>query len=206
MPDPNNYFIEEHDIVFQMICKAANTSMKWMLIDMFVAEKNQKKIIASHPNKKWKMLHKNEFSNSSLVIGFCRHPLDRIISCWKDKINGPKFHQGFNKYSNFFYHQMPFDDFVQNIIKIPKEKADQHFRLQTFDLNIDRIDHLVRFENIENDWNTARKMIKDHCGVTYPAMYHKNGSKKQSMKISSKSIKLIEEYYKDDYKILNYEN
>jgi len=184
--------------------------MKWMLIDMFVPN-NRKVEIAKAPYKFWPVCHKDDIPDDYLVIGFCRHPEDRIISCWKDKVNGKRFHQGFNRrHPGKFHHHMPFNEFVKQVATIPDAEGflcDQHFRSQTYDLKLNRVDELVRMESIRKDWDRARDMIFNHAKVAYPEIYHRNKtSKKETFEVSPETRKLIEQRYADDYKLLNYES
>jgi|11_taG_2_1085331.scaffolds.fasta_scaffold00421_9 hypothetical protein len=210
MADPNNYFIEEDNIIFQMICKACNTSMKWLLIELFEKDNRKHSQIALNPSLKWKMLDTKEFSNNSLVIGFSRHPEDRLISCWKDKVNGVRYHKGFDRrHPNMFKHKMSFDEFIKSVSKIkdgPGLECDQHFRSQTFDLDLNRLNYIIRFEHIRHDWGNCQEIIENHCGRVYPDIPHRNSSGSFSKpQIDNKTRLLIEERYSNDYDLLNYE-
>ena len=205
MPDPNNYLITEHKICFQMICKAGNTSMKCLLINMFEKDSSQKRSAGI-----FKTCSKNEIPDDYLVIGFCRHPEDRLISCWKDKVNGKYLHKGFiRRHPKKIFHKMPFEKFVEAVASIkdnPLLKCDQHFRSQTFDLNLDRIDYLIRMESFNSDWNNVREIIKNHCGADYPAMIDvKNKTQGPLPNIDEETRKRIERRFANDYKLLGYE-
>jgi hypothetical protein len=208
MPDPNNILIEPDRLCFQMICKAGNTSMKRMLCDKFISDTNDRKSAYRKPQNFFPFCHKNDIPKDYLVVGFCRHPVARIKSCYLNKIK-ENFHLGFEKrHSGMFSEDMSFDEFIEVVHKIPDgegDLCDQHFRSQTFDLNLSRLDYLIRMEHILWEWSRVQVMIWNHCGKDYPNFYHSNKSKTNpEIQISEYTMKLIRERYAEDFKLLNY--
>lgn len=203
MPDPNNCLIEEHKICFQFICKAGNTTIKTLLVDL-LCDEHEKESILESPQEKWKYCDKDSIPSDYLVIGFCRNPEKRLVSCWRDKVNGlPKQFKGFIHYK--IPHKLPFEKFIKQICKMKDEQSEQHFRLQVYDLNLERLDALVKMESFEEDWEKVRKLIFNHCGVKYPKIGKpENVSNKEKVNVSKEIREMIEKRYEADYKLLGY--
>ena len=207
MPDPNNYYLEQYNVVFQMICKAGNTSMKWMLIDTFIKNEHDKIAAAKDPSKFFNMISKDAIPDDAYVIGFCRHPVARLISCWKDKVNGLRFHTGFRRrHRDLIKHHMSFPDFVNAIHQIDDSIADQHFRSQTTDLNLSRNDSLICIEYCYEQWKTVRNKLEKNHNLILPELYHRNRTKQaESFYIEVETLNKIFDRYEKDFDLLKYE-
>ena len=204
--DPNIIKIEEDKIGFMFVCKAGNTSIKELLKTHFCKYRVTKYI--HHPralNPYVKYCKKDSFTNDYLVFGTCRHPEDRLISCWKDKIFN-RFHSGFRRKKYNFYRKMPFSEFVKEILNIEDgTNCEQHIRSQHFDLDAERIDFLIRTESFHSDWEKSLVLIKYHCGKDYPKMtFHENKTESVNLDISKETRALIEKRYAKDYELLGY--
>ena len=206
MPDPNIIKIKEDKISFMFVCKAGNTSIKEVLKTHFCKDRIIKNIhtkTALLPYVKY--CKKDTFTDDYLVFGTCRHPEDRLISCWKDKIFN-RFHPGFRHKEYNFYRKMPFSDFVEEILNIEDgTDCEQHIRSQHFDLDVERIDYLIRMESFYDDWEKSLLLIKNHCGKNYPKMtFHKNKTESVDLEISKETRALVEKRYARDYELLGY--
>jgi hypothetical protein len=206
VPDPNIIKIEEDKIGFMFVCKAGNTSIKEVLKTHFCKDRIIKNIhtkTALLPYVKY--CKKDTFTDDYLVFGTCRHPEDRLISCWKDKIFN-RFHPGFRHKEYNFYRKMPFSDFVEEILNIEDgTDCEQHIRSQHFDLDVERIDYLIRMESFYDDWEKSLLLIKNHCGKNYPKMtFHKNKTESVDLEISKETRALVEKRYARDYELLGY--
>jgi chondroitin 4-sulfotransferase 11 len=103
---------------------------------------------------------------------FVRNPWDRLVSCYKDKLN---YHKGhvyercdnsfikFLKEMGLFKLNMTFDDFAKAVCDIPDEIADGHLRSQhtfiTDEAGGELINFVGRFENLENDFRIVREKL-----------------------------------------------
>lgn len=202
MPDPNNCLIHEHKVCFQFICKAGNTTVKRLLVDLLCNEDEKARVFNS-PNIKWKYCDKNSIPNDYLVIGFCRNPQERLVSCWRDKVNGKHFRPFIKRHG--IPYKLPFENFIKTICKIEDKNGDQHFRSQVYDLNLKRLDTLVKLESFEEDWEKVRKLIFKHCNIVYPKIGKpQNISKKEVVNVSKEIRELIEKRYEADYRLLQY--
>ena len=101
---------------------------------------------------------------------------------------------------------MPFSEFVEEILNIEDGNGcEQHIRSQHFDLDVKRINHLIRMESFYDDWEKTLLLIKKHCGKNYPKMtFHENKTESVDLEISKKTRALIEKRYARDYELLGY--
>ena len=102
--------------------------------------------------------------------------------------------------------KMPFSKFVEEILNIEDDTdCEQHIRSQHFDLDLKRIDHLIRMESFYDDWEKSLRLIKKHCGKNYPKMaFHENKTENVNLEISKETRALIEKRYDRDYELLGY--
>ena len=151
-------------------------------------------------------------------FAFVRNPFDRLVSRYEDKVKTPVQHHGqyyfatnYNRilirrlFGNEFNPEMTFDDFVRLVHKIPDYLADGHFKSQysiLYKKNKLTVDHIGKFENIENDWETIAKL------KNLPSISKKNTSIRKSWEDyykSEETIKMVIDRYKNDFKYFNYE-
>jgi len=118
-------------------------------------------------------LHKTGFFR----FGFVRNPLDRLYSCYAQKIVFYGRMRGMPvelwRYGNVFHPDMTFADFVEAVVNIPDRIADRHFRSQHTFLCYKGepvVDFIGRFERLEQDWSA----IRDRFGL--PPLGHHNRS------------------------------
>jgi hypothetical protein len=80
---------------------------------------------------------------SYFIFAFVRNPLDRLVSCYEDKVKSTKQHHGkyyfdtnYNKifintfFGDKFRQDMSFGEFIKLVCKIPDLFADGHFKSQ----------------------------------------------------------------------------
>lgn len=206
MPDTNILKIEKHKLAFMFVSKAGSTSIKKVLRDKFLNTESKKNHgpTALHPLGIY--CKKDAIPDDYLVFGTCRHPEDRLVSCWKDKVCRDELYQGFCLRLYPMYVGMPFDEFVEVVASIKDNfLCDQHIRSQYLDLDLKKVQHLIKIENFKNDWETARKLIREHCNENYPVIECKyNKTNLINPEIDMNTRRLIEERYAKDYEILGY--
>ncbi len=110
-------------------------------------------------------------------VGFVRNPLDRLLSCYSQKIVYYERQLGMPpllwRYGKTFHKDMSFADFVRAVSRIPDRLSDIHFRSQhTFFYHRGKLmaDFVGRFERISEDWDILREKFD------LPALPHQNRS------------------------------
>lgn len=90
---------------------------------------------------------------------FVRHPLDRLVSCYAQKIvlyaRQLQMPLLFWRYGRRFWAGMSFAEFVTAVAAIPDGRADRHFRSQhtfVYPQGTLAVDFIGRFEQMAQDW------------------------------------------------------
>lgn len=202
-------YIEPWSLIYHPIPKCACTSIKRCICNLIgikidyedqVHRKNffdpmEEKTYCEHKKIQYylkKDLNLNNFK--SFVVA--RNPLDRIVSCYFNKIIEKK--GGLQKE---YYEIKKFDDFVSMCTsnKFPNIHTNPMY---TFIEN-KSIDFILKLENINNDWiNMFEKLNFEHI----PNLPHQNKSKKYKINISKKTRNLICDFYKKDFEFFKYKN
>ena len=73
------------------------------------------------------------------------------------------------------------------------------------DLNLERLDYLVRVEHVNEDWSTVQKKIFEHSGVSYPTLGKQNSTSPRTIEIDIKTREKIVNKYCIDYQQFHYE-
>jgi hypothetical protein len=117
------------------------------------------------------------------TFSFVRNPWDRLVSCYRDKIEGEV--EGFTKFSESgvarclarfgaFSANMSFEEFVHAVASIPDADADEHFRSQhNYLTNIwgdIAVDFVGRYENLEADFRRVAARIGLPPNISLPRM------------------------------------
>lgn len=117
------------------------------------------------------------------TFAFVRNPWGRLVSCYRDKIQGEV--EGFTKFSrsgvahclawfDMFSAHMTFEEFVHAVALIPDAEADEHFQSQhTYVTNVwgeIAVDFVGRYENLESDFQHAAARIGLPTGIRLPRL------------------------------------
>jgi hypothetical protein len=215
------------------IPKVANSSFKAISVDILKQELDPEKI-----NPNWKpSIFRNESgrlylkNNNILIAGkdiprymdywkfaFVRNPWDRLVSCYKEKINdihsnknsiNSDLPQVLARYGNIFYPMMPFAAFVDAVCKIDDEESDAHFRSQWSFLVDDQgkclVDFIGHFESIHKDF----KIVSEQRGfpecVQLPHLL-KSSRSHYSQYYTTALIDKVGQRYHEDIINLNYDS
>ena len=217
---PKGIIAAKYKLIYFAIPKVASSSIKKFFIDQdvvktYIENKDRVDYIHEHvfPTVKQQELYKyNDFIKFTVV----RHPVDRIYSCYKDKIltrhaRGLELYNGFKRYNQIskmklFKSTMSFRDFIKSLTFIPDTFSDEHFRSQYRFLPHSKsklhIDRLLKLEDLPE----ALNVLFEEVGLDFSKSYHMHPTKKLSnaIEIDSKTKKMIEKRYYKDFRILNY--
>lgn len=136
-------------------------------------------------------------------FGFVRHPLDRFISAWQDKVHGKnKYH-----FRRAVWEQMKT---IENFAAWVAEQdlrdlatTDRHVALQSRLIDLDHVDFLGRMETFADDFGTVCREI----GLRWVEPERRNRSEPRGVTRDNASDELrsiIEEKYRLDYQIFGY--
>jgi hypothetical protein len=193
--------------------KVATQSFKKIFTDYYYKIHSDQRF-NREKNNKWgfpfKRVSKSQadiLSDDVFIFSFVRNPYERILSCYLDKIKNPKNYLGFLRYGNRFYKEMNFEDFLEEVNKIPDAEADKHFRSQyTFLKNKDDLipDFVGRLGNFSCDF----QKVLDRIGTDQLETAHTNKSNskknKRSIYFTTYAKELIWERYKEDFLYFEY--
>lgn len=142
-------------------------------------------------------------------FGFVRNPLDRLYSCYTQKIvlygrlkDTPII---FWRYGDTFRADMTFRDFVEAVADIPDRIADRHFRSQhRFLYHKDEpvVDYIGRFENLDRDWERIRRRFD------LPVLAHHNRSPRRRSYTNAYTpdlARIAARRYEKDIRLFGYE-
>jgi hypothetical protein len=153
-----------------------------------VANRSMKIAIASHIGMQWRGdIHHAPWHFTPLALlkdndyfrfGFVRNPLDRLLSCYAQKIVYYERELGMQpllwRYGKAFDKDLSFAEFVEAVARIPDRVSDIHFRSQhTFLYHRGKlmVDFVGHFEQLEQDWN----FLREKFGL--PELPHQNRSR-----------------------------
>lgn len=100
-------------------------------------------------------------------FAFTRNPFDRLLSCYRDKIERPNIPRymlmSAKRSGTLFYPRMPFAEFVETVCNIPDHLADGHFRPQHLTIRDQEgkiaADYVGKFENLTEDFSYIKQKI-----------------------------------------------
>jgi len=201
----SNFKIPGYPIVFMIVTKCGNTSIKYALgeaLGLNLPPVDSLKTF-SDMNKVYAAVHTalepitKEETIGMLKVSVVRNPVSRIVSCYKHKVLDG-LHDTFRKYG--IYRNMPFDDFLE-CINVPN--ADKHFR--SIYSQIGNIpDYIGRLEDIDHDWKNIQTLCEDR-GFKLPSLKKINTSR-STFKPNEKQIERIKEIYLQDFESYYPEN
>ncbi|MEM7144307.1 MAG: sulfotransferase family 2 domain-containing protein [Verrucomicrobiota bacterium] len=140
-------------------------------------------------------------------LRFCvaRNPWARLVSCWNNKRFNAKWIA--NNNANSFCHGMEFLPFARSAHETPDDLIDHHLRSQTtyiFDGDTLLVDRILRFENLNQDWQALR----DEFDLPELPHYKPTGSQDAYRAIYQEfpeAKELVAERYARDIEFFGYE-
>ncbi|MDC7223537.1 MAG: sulfotransferase family protein, partial [Spirochaetales bacterium] len=159
------------------------------------------------------LLSKHQVSKYSDYYGFAfvRNPWDRLVSCYRDKVEGkiigpdtnPKGAQSIMVGREIAGETATFEEFVKVICSVPDEKSNRHYRSQYMFLT-DKHGKLMPkdifyFENLTEDFNKVCRKI----GLDELQMPHRNATKKKSFRdyYTPELVDMVSERYARDIEL-----
>lgn len=192
------YIDKQFKLIYFMIHKNASSSIRHFIL--------KNKLNDSNLKYDWEQLttmgkikkHELDKYKDYFWFIFFRHPYDRVISAYNDKV---KAMPGDQIYNSLYNPKMSLSDFVQYVINTPDNKIDLHVRSQTFGFNSykDKMDFIGTVENFDEDI----KKVKNILNLKFePEILRK--TKKRTITSSLKTV-LYKRYIKDfkTFKSLN---
>lgn len=209
----NNLLAEEYKVIHYFIQKNACSTLKAQFVEVLGMEKG-----ADFPNdvhnlnlylypKTDRDEHRTKYKDF-LRFTIARNPWERLVSCYKDKI------QKYDKTTNFFmncspkfYGGMPFDEFVEVVCSLPEKQADHHFCSQIFLMTDSRAafcsNYICNIENLSDHLNE----IKIQTGIPFSVPQKLNVTYKSDYEsfYTPDLIEKVRNYYRPDIEFFRYE-
>lgn len=137
----HNLVDDTNKVIWVMIPKNANTSIKQALDDVYLIKTED---VANYGYTK---------------IGFIRNPYDRFQSCYRWAFFRDELPRTFEQYESLVNSDMTFAEFAQVVANdIPDEISDKHFRSQTTRIeDVGGLDFIGRVETLNEDWKTLQR-------------------------------------------------
>lgn len=170
---PAGIVVPELGLCFVPTPKVANRSIKATIASVVRPEYRGDPHLAG-----WRYQSAATLKRTGLYsFAFVRNPLDRLYSCYMQKIvfygRLQELPILFWRYGDTFHAGMSFEDFVTAVADIPDAIADRHFRSQHRILCRDDepvVAHVLHFETLHEDWETLRARFD------LPTLAHHNRS------------------------------
>jgi len=136
-------------------------------------------------------------------FGFVRHPLDRFISAWQDKVH----RENHFRFDDETREQMRtienFARWVADHDLRDLSSTDRHVALQARLIDLSQVDFIGRMESFDDDW----ALVCRELGLPVAVPERRNQSTPRGVTRDSASSELreiVERTYRPDYKIFGY--
>lgn len=144
------------------------------------------------------------------VFAFMRHPLSKLISCWRNKIMLPTENRGINTYASHYYglyEHMSFVAFCEWLCSAwgADKLADSHWISQHkfFTSSYKAApDFIGKYENLDADWQKLTEIL----GLPYIELpiYNKSKNARPNVDLPANLLSKIYQRYQYDYEIGQY--
>lgn len=192
----NNIPLYGSKVVFFLVAKAANTSIKIALAEYLGLSTNN--IHRQHERiSACDAVNLKDF----LKIAVVRNPWDRVVSVYYQKIIG----NGASSLHKLGFHpSMTFKEFVKKVCGAPGV-TEAHIRPQTMQMFCgDRFvpDFIIRMENLKRGWRYVQKIIP---GIPDLEVCNRCEHPPYRECYTEETRRLVEDFYANDIEILGYE-
>jgi len=192
-----NICLDEFKTIFFLNGKVANSSIKKAIREMEGKP--------SHPiHSGWHYISACGVKKKEgyLKVAVVRNPWARFVSCYYQKIVGPKPTHIVN--IRGFRKGMSFGDFVEAVERTPKTKREMHLRPQTVSMVCENEfipTWVIKLENIKKEWKKLQKVLP------IPDLIPRNTTEHPPYRecYNEKQKQFVAERYAQDIELLNYE-
>lgn len=143
-----------------------------------------------------------------LLFAFVRHPLDRLVSCYLQKLSDDGA-QGLNRHEfagQRLFKGMPFADFARAVCRVPDRVADAHFRSQYLTTHDGEgrllADHVGRFEYLARDFGEISRRLGLPAGL--PHLFRSDGREDFASYYDAETRRMVENRYARDLALFGY--
>lgn len=152
--------------------------------------------------KKYPFNTKENINNiDKIKFTIVRNPYSRLLSAWYGKIKN-QLGSGITNIEGFNY-DMSFKEFLLAVNNLPNHLCDEHFAPITTILKNVKIDHIIKVESLNDEYE---KLIKKYnLPQRYTNMAITNIGEKYMDFFDDEMYKIVNKKYYDDFKIYNYE-
>lgn len=218
--------LHDYKTIYFAIPKVANSSMKALCADL-VRPRLSAEFLDQYWSEKWKprifrqaearrylarkriLLSREQLADYDQYWRFClvRNPWDRLVSCWKQKIDGATGNVSESLADDErFRAGMSFSEFAAVVAETPDEKANGHFRSQhTFiadETGETAVHYVGKMENLDQ----AMEYVCEKTNIPMQDVPHllKRDGKPYSEYYTSATRELISARYSRDIALLGY--
>jgi len=145
----------------------------------------------------------DESWNEYFKFAIVRNPWDRLVSCWKNKIEVPIVY-------NYYYEalgvshpkSLSFADFIRRL-NAGALYTDRHWTPLHSLIKLDSVDFIGRFENLQEDFD----IVCDKIGISQQQLPHKNKTKHRHYTeyYDDETRQIVADKYAKDIEYFGYE-
>lgn len=202
--------IEKYKIAYVPVPKAANTSMRWALLPLLGIDPSTVDNI--HQDDRITKLSSSEFLVASrkdwLIFAVVRHPEDRALSAWKNKLKDPP--KPFRRLAQMgLKREDSFETFLQVIANWPSHALNDHFAPQTAllkRLTVKTDLEIFKIEELDQWWPTLNGRLEERSKISPGPIRRLNPSKiRPQNSLSPLAKELLFQIYAEDYQQFGYQ-
>jgi len=141
-----------------------------------------------------KMGYHAALTNGYFKFAFVRHPEERLLSAWRDKVlRKNHFH-----FENSVHEKMKeIGNFVDWLATLDINDCDVHIKSQHSQIDLNHIDFLGRMETFDQDFN----YLVDRLGLSVEKAEHLNPTKKEKVELNKEVKQKIYRIYRRDFEL-----
>lgn len=213
----DDLYFPEWKMGFITVPKAANTSLKYLLLDTLdpdIRRRSRAEITAVGDEQRiHKVLRESPYrctaarlteKDVDYICAPVRNPVGRLVSFYFDKVVGrgwPASKQAEMAALYGFDSRTSFDDFVAVVADLADEECEPHFRSQYNlvgpKIVADARFRLIRTENFERDYHA----VSEEIGLPIGEVGKRNPAHYDSFEVSPATLAMIERRFASDYEL-----